>query len=154
MRILLTGGTGLIGKEIGKSLVTKGHEVVVVTRSPESTKRRCPYPHYSISWEFEQHKEVLETVEAVIHLAGENVGDRRWTAEYKNKILNLRSEKTSTLVKAMNTYAKNLGCFISTSGVGIYGHSDNELNESSPAADTFLSQVAVLTHSASTLTDL
>ena len=101
-KVLITGGTGLVGSRLIPLLKSKGHEVVVLSRSKDASK---PYPIFE--WDYK--KEYIESgafngVEAVIHLAGAGVADKRWTAERKEEIYNSRT-KTSFLL--YNTLKKH-----------------------------------------------
>lgn len=141
MKILITGGTGLVGSELGKALVEKGHELFVVTRNTKSSSYRCPYPHQAISWDLENYSKELGEIDGVIHLAGANVSDQRWTESYKKKILESREKTTKSLIDAIKKYGKNMKFFVSTSAVGYYGDSDEVLHEDSPSGEGFLAEV-------------
>lgn len=137
MKVLLTGGTGLIGKEVGKALVRKGHEITVLTRS-KSKALEIPYPCRVI--ESLSHNDIQD-IDAVIHLAGENVGDGRWSAERKKKIFNSRVQLTKNLVESFKDSDK-LKTFISASAIGIYGNrADEILTEASSLGNDFLADV-------------
>lgn len=125
MKILLTGGTGLIGKEVEKKLIQKNHQVVLLKRSQFPSLR----------------EEDVKDIEAVIHLAGENVGAGRWTKERKKKIFESRVQLTKNLVRLFQKSEK-LKVFISASAVGIYGsQGDQILTEESQQGQDFLADV-------------
>lgn len=144
MKILITGATGLVGKELGKALVDKGHELVVVTRSKKKAFLEVPFKATFIEANLEQaplSSTKLEGIEAVIHLAGENVGGGRWNAAMKERIYNSRIVGTRHLVQSLPS---SVHTFISASATGFYGHrSDESLNESSSAGQGFLSKVCL-----------
>lgn len=122
MKILLTGATGLIGKELGKKLVEKGHTIAVVTRDVASARATLPYPADFYEWKSpkdEFPRAALADVEAVIHLAGENIGEGRWTEERKRRILESRVLGTRAVVQAIAT-APTVHHFIGASAIGIY----------------------------------
>lgn len=142
MKVLLTGATGFIGKEIGKALVRKGHQVFALSRNAEKARQVLPFPAQILEGNFSQgpldHPE-LQTIEAVIHLAGENVGEGRWTDERKKIILSSRLESTEYLIQSLPPSVK---VFISASAIGYYGNrKDEELNETSLKGLGFLSDV-------------
>lgn len=140
MKIVLTGATGLVGKEIGKKLVQKGHEVVVLSRRPEETKLICPFPHESYGWGDTDRPGWFEHIDGVIHLAGANISDKRWSESYKKIILHSRKDTTEKLVHWANQSSK-LQFFISTSATGIYPESDEPMKEETPVDSSFLARV-------------
>lgn len=150
MRVLMTGATGLIGREIGKILVQKGHQLSVVSRSPARAKSMLPFPAQVFEWQGESDvfpAKALEDVDAVIHLAGESVADGRWTEERKKKIRDSRVLGTKRLIDAI---AKNpeasarIRTFIAGSAIGFYGNrADELLTEESSAGNDFLANVVV-----------
>ena len=137
MRILLTGATGFIGKKMGQELVRAGHEVVAVVRDIEQAQIDLPFPAELISWKFE--KPLLD-IDAVIHLAGENIGTGRWSATKKEAIIQSRvntTKKVLTYVKACK--GRTPAVFLSASAIGIYGDRDDEwLTEESTYGEDFL----------------
>lgn len=142
MRVLMTGATGLIGKEIGKKLFHHGHEVVVLTRDRVKAKGDLPFPATIIEWDLKKiPKDAIEGTNAVINLAGESIADGRWNERRKKLIHDSRVFGTRTLVEAFKK-SKDLKHFISTSAVGIYGDRGDEiLTEKSKEANDFLAKV-------------
>ncbi len=144
MRILLTGGTGLIGSEIGKFLVSRGDEVVLLVRDPKATEGRLAFPAKLFKW---AHDEVVPAaafngVEGVIHLAGEPLAEGRWTPEKKKKILETRVLGTRHLVEGVRTHAPKIRAFVHGSATGIYGdRADELLDGNSKAGEGFLASV-------------
>ena len=92
--MLIAGGTGMIGKELGKALCSKGYEITVVSRRPEQTTMICPYPHKSIGWSDLETDSSLEDIDHIINLAGAGLADRRWNSSYKETIVKSRLEST------------------------------------------------------------
>ncbi|MFA5583402.1 MAG: TIGR01777 family oxidoreductase, partial [Bacteriovoracaceae bacterium] len=147
MRILITGGTGMIGKELGKALSAQGHELIILTRNTEKAKAVLPYPAKIITYTNSTiPDEAFEGVEAIYNLAGENIGAKRWNSERKKKLHASRIKMTQNLVKGVKhqlaNNKKTLTKFISVSAIGIYGDRNDELltEESSPDND-FLAQI-------------
>jgi len=142
MKILITGATGFIGHELGKALVQKGHEVFALSRDEKKAKLQLPYPAHIVQADLNKgpiEKSKISSIQAVVHLAGENIGNSRWTPERKEKILKSRTQTTENLIQSLPV---DLKVFVSASAVGIYGNrGDEELKETSPAGAGFLSEV-------------
>lgn len=100
MRILLTGGTGLIGRHLIPRLLELGHHVTVSTRSPEKAQTRLD-ARVTLWRGFEGHHH-LNDIDAVINLAGEPIADKRWTTEQKQRLCHSRWDITQKLVNLFN----------------------------------------------------
>ncbi|WP_139342939.1 NAD-dependent epimerase/dehydratase family protein, partial [Vibrio gazogenes] len=104
MKILITGGSGLIGSELIKQLITHEHEIVVLTRSEKRTREKLNhlnhYPLELISSLDNLHD--LNHFDAVINLAGEPIADRRWTDTQKQVISQSRWQITEKLVELIH----------------------------------------------------
>jgi uncharacterized protein len=142
MKVLMTGATGLIGRQLCAQLTHEGYAVTVLTRRVESAKGlACQSAH---AWQPEQAlppMAALAGVEAVIHLAGEPVA-QRWSAEIKRRIRDSRVLSTRNLVAAMRQLERPPKVLVSSSAVGLYGHrGDERLNEKAQAGEGFLSEV-------------
>lgn len=119
MRVLLTGGTGLIGRHLVSRLLTLGHTVCVVTRSPEKARQMLD-ARVEI-WPGPQNVSTLDGVDAVVNLAGEPIADKRWTHAQKQKLCDSRwaiTQRISELIQASETPPAVL---ISGSATGYYG---------------------------------
>lgn len=119
MKILITGGTGLIGRHLIVRLLTLGHAVCVVTRSPEKARQRLD-GRVEI-WPGLQNISSLDGIDAVINLAGEPIADKRWTEAQKQKLCDSRwilTQRISELIQASTTPPAVL---ISSSATGYYG---------------------------------
>lgn len=139
MKILISGSHGLVGSALVKSLTTASHEVIRLVRHQ---------PHYGrleIGWDPKRgviDKEHLEGIDVVIHLAGENIGEGRWTKEKKQAILDSRIKGTTLLSETLATLHHPPSVFLSASAVGYYGNRGDELlTESSSPGDDFLAHV-------------
>jgi uncharacterized protein (TIGR01777 family) len=140
--ILITGGSGLVGKKITQLLERKGYAVAWLSRNPVKINQK------SFSWDVDKKEidtEAIHWADGIIHLAGEGVADKRWTNIRKKAILESRTGSTSLLFKAMENSDKKPSIFVSASAVGYYGfNTGNEtMNESSPAGRDFLAQVVI-----------
>lgn len=142
MKVLLTGGTGFMGKKLGLALVQAGHEIHAIVRDPKKAGGELPFPCVMSSWSNAQE---LENIDAVIHLAGESIAGKRWTEAQKKKIINSRVESAKQLSALMQSIkGRKPKVFISASAIGYYGDRKDEiLTENSSAGNDFLAEVCV-----------
>jgi uncharacterized protein (TIGR01777 family) len=143
MKVAITGATGLIGKKIVKKLVEGGDQVLVLTRSIEKTRGIFPPEVDLAKWDIrskEWHK-VLEGVDAIVHLAGENVMGKRWNNEHKKKILESRVLGTRSIVDAIYKMGSRPKVLVGASAVGYYGNSEKQVDELSNEGAGFLADV-------------
>lgn len=139
--ILITGGTGFIGKELRRILLQEGHYLIIVTRSPKKYADEKAKNQKFISWDGDLTG-AMNTADVVIHLAGENVFSQRWSEEVKKKIYDSRIDSTRKLVDAMRESDSRPNVFISASGSGFYGNrGDTILTEIDSVGDDFLAEV-------------
>ncbi len=143
MNILITGGTGLIGKRLSSLLIEKGHTVSVLSRSKKQTDK---VKHYT--WDIANQKieeEAIKQADIIIHLAGANVGEGRWTSKRRKEIIDSRVESGNLLFNSIKKHNPNLKAFITSSAIGYYGmvNSDNVFEESDSAGSDFLAEVCV-----------
>ena len=138
--ILITGGSGLVGRRITLLLESKGYTVAWLSRKPQQQT-------YFL-WDVEKKEldpQALEWADAVVHLAGEGVAEKRWTADRKKRILESRTQSTQLLYTAIQQAEKKPNTFISASAVGYYGFNTgtNLMEETSPSGDDFLAEVVL-----------
>jgi uncharacterized protein len=142
MKILVTGATGFVGRQVILHLRDRGHAVVVLTRDAEKAPVRLPIACLVFSWpnvDQPPPREAFAGVDAVVHLAGENIINR-WTASRKKKIIKSRVESTRQLVTAMQSLDRQPKVFVCASAIGYYGdRGDESLDESSDSGEGFLS---------------
>ena len=138
--ILVTGASGLIGSKLVKELFVLGYLVVVVTRNIIRAKKKLPYPIEFVLWEDLETK-LLQKVDGVFHLAGENIAEHRWSKKQKDKIYNSRIVTTKKLVEFFSNGKKTIDFFCSASAVGYYGFGDHPKTEQAPAGNDFLALV-------------
>ena len=135
-RIAITGASGLIGSALVGHLKSEGHTV-------QRLVRRTPVSPDEVQWNPKTgyvDLEALRGVDAIIHLAGVGVGDKRWNKKYKAEILNSRLMGTTTIANAVTELAPQV--FISASAIGWYGESGNRaVVESDKCGDDFLAAV-------------
>lgn len=122
--LLITGGTGFIGKKLSPLLIKKGYDLTVLTRNPEKAKKAVGKPVRTIT-DISDIK-TLPAIDAVINLAGEGILDKRWTESRKQTLLNSRVELTEKLVAALVESDHKPQTFINGSAVGYYGDNGDE----------------------------
>ena len=119
--VLITGGTGMVGKALSQYLIEKGYEVIVLTRSVKQSN--IQHLSYAI-WDIEkQYVDPLALAKAdiIVHLAGESVATKRWTKIRKQDIVDSRVKTGALLVKALKENKHRVKAFISASAIGWYG---------------------------------
>lgn len=135
MKVVVAGGTGFIGEALVRALLPRGDEVAVVSRHPENVRAGR-----GVSWN-DVKREVAEA-DAVVNLAGENVGEGRWTDERRKRILDSRLSATAALTDAIALAAVRPRVFVSMSAVGFYGpRGDEPLDEGAESGGGFLAEV-------------
>jgi uncharacterized protein len=126
MKVAIAGGTGLIGTNLTKQLLNKGHEVYILTRNPQNKQDSDGISH--IQWltsEAEPEKK-LEGIDGFINLAGESLNSGRWTEQKKKEILDSRIDVTKETVRILHALNKKPSVLINGSAVGYYGTSFEE----------------------------
>ena len=140
MDVAISGASGLIGSALSASLRADGHRVLHLTRGGVSGGD-------AIGWDPDAGRidaPALEGVDAVVHLAGEGIGEKRWTDEQKRQIRESRVRGTAVLAGAVASRERKPRVFVSGSAIGYYGNRGDEvLTEQSAPGDDFLSQVCV-----------
>ncbi len=141
MHILLTGGTGLIGRQLCRHWLAQGHRVTVWSRQPETVAQVCGAQVLGVG----RLQEVIGAVDAVVNLAGAPIADRPWTHKRKTLLWSSRINLTETLLAWMESLEQKPAVLISGSAVGWYGDGgERELTEASgPVQDDFPSQLCI-----------
>jgi len=144
--VLITGGTGMIGKALSELLLQKGYKIIIITRAVPSQKpvTGLSYALWNVS------KQTMDTAavqqaDYIVHLAGAGVADKRWTNKRKKEIIASRTQSSALLVKAMNENNNPVKAVISSSAIGWYGPDPGIPNthpfvETDPPADDFLGE--------------
>jgi len=137
-KIIITGGTGLVGKRLSKLLIDKNHEVVILSRNPKHKNE--------FKWDVSNNyidEEALLNADYIIHLAGAGIADKRWTAKRKEIIIDSRVKTANLLFDKITELNINLKGFISASGIGYYGEitTNTTYKETDKAGNDFLAEV-------------
>ncbi len=140
----ITGGTGFIGRHLTALLIRSGYEVVVFTTrvARKRKKKHITYSH----WNPERgtcDNIALKNIDAMVHLAGEGIADKRWTEQRKKEIVDSRVRSTEFLVSTLNEHATNCKTLITASATGFYGpdsHYSSLFTEAAPAYNDFLGE--------------
>lgn len=138
-KILITGGTGLIGKKLRKVL-GKNHDVVILSRSPKKKNE--------FKWDLKNNyidETVFKNLDYIIHLAGAGIADERWTNKRKQIIIDSRVETANLLFKKVKELNVQLKGFISASGISYYGATTSSkiYKESDNAGNDFIADVCI-----------
>jgi hypothetical protein len=145
MHILITGGTGLIGQALTRTLRKDGHRVTILSRAPEYYPPDDPGVEV-IGWDSQSTRgwgPYVEAADAIINLAGESLARGRWTSAKRREILNSRLQVGHAVTVGIATALHKPGVLIQASGIGYYGFSGDEpVTESTEAGDDFLATVA------------
>ena len=144
MRVLMTGATGLIGKELGKLLAARGDTLVCLVRDARNASLRLPFPATCFEWNHLSAvpAEALIGVDAIVHLAGEPVAEKRWSDEQKDLIRDTRVLGTRQLVQAVLKQRPPIKAFVHGSAIGFFGdRADTALNANSAKGAGFLADV-------------
>ena len=140
-KILITGGTGLVGQRLVSMLQEEGHDVAILSRTAGSKGTVKTYV-----WDIENEyidPEAFEQTEVIIHLAGAGVADKRWTAKRKETIYNSRVDSSSLLYNYLKSNDHQVKTFIAASAIGLYGDDTGSslIQEDAPTGKDFLAQV-------------
>lgn len=139
-KVLLTGGTGLIGKTLEEKLSSKNHQVNILTRSPKLDN------HFK--WDIKNNyidEKAFENLDYIIHLAGAGIADKKWTKTRKEELIDSRVESANLLFSKVKELDVPLKGFISSSGIGFYGAitTDNIFTEEDKPASDFISEICI-----------
>jgi uncharacterized protein (TIGR01777 family) len=138
MKVLVGGATGLIGSALARQLKEQGHDVLSLTRNPGGAAD-------AVGWDPEKKSidaEKLPDVDAVVNLAGDNIGKGRWSADKKKRIRESRVDATAFLVQTLKKLETRPRVFITASAIGFYGdRGDEVLREDSAPGEGFLAEI-------------
>ena len=135
--VLISGGSGFVGNHLTQLLLSKGYTVSILSRSERQNKKDIFYYKWDVAKQFIEEEAVLKA-DFIIHLAGENIAEKRWTAKRKAAIIDSREKSAQLLYMVLKKHYKKLDAFISASAVGYYGAVNGQeicKEEDAPAND-------------------
>ena len=137
--VLISGGSGFIGSHLTGLLIANGYSVSILSRNEKQNKGDIFYYKWDVANQTIDEKAVLNA-DFIIHLAGENIAEKRWTAKRKAEIIDSREKSTQLLYAVLKKNNKKLDAFISASAIGIYGAINGEeiCSEDTTYANDFL----------------
>ncbi len=149
--VLITGGTGLVGRKLTEHLIENNYEVIILSRNKNNSSgnSKITYSYWDVK------KEVIDVAaiqkaDCIVHLAGAGVMDKRWSKAYKKEILESRTKSAALLVKTLKENNHNVKTFVSASAIGWYGEDSDPLIrkegfiETDLAAKDFLGETCLL----------
>jgi uncharacterized protein (TIGR01777 family) len=142
-KILITGGTGLIGKHLTQCLLQNGHEVVLLSRDPQKSSSVQVF-----EWQPQNgyiSEKAFEGVEHIVHLAGEGIADKRWSSKRINELKASRINTTNLLASYISKLKVPVKTFVGASAIGYYGAvtSDKIFTEQDPPSSDILGSICV-----------
>jgi uncharacterized protein len=138
MRVLVTGSSGLIGRELVAELGRRGHQTTRLVRRPATGAGEATWDPSAGSIEAAK----LEGHDAAVHLAGAGIGDHKWSDDHKRAVLDSRVQGTGLLARTLASLSQPPKVLASGSAVGFYGYDSGEpMTESSPKGTGFLADV-------------
>lgn len=143
--ILITGGTGLVGSALTKLLVAKGNQVIILTRKAKPAEGAVSYAEWDPAKGSIDLK-ALQAADCIVHLAGANVGEKRWSKKRKQEIVDSRVQSGELITKALQSNANKVRSVISASAIGWYGDDKQrpkdkpQFTEDDPADSAYLGE--------------
>ncbi len=144
--ILVTGGNGLVGKVLVEKLVKLDYKVIVLSRSKKKESENISYALWNIN-KGEIDIEAIKKVDAIIHLAGAGVMDKKWTDEYKKEIEHSRTKSSGLIIDALKNNEHKVKTIVSASAIGWYGEDKGDglfFKEDEKSAEGFLGNTCKL----------
>lgn len=143
MKVIITGGTGLVGKKLQNKLLNLGVEVIVLSRQPKSSNvKGLSYALWNVDKQ-EIDANIVCSADHIIHLAGANIAEKRWTDTQKQLIIDSRVKTANLIFKTLKENSHTVQSFISASGISFYGTvTTNKIYKETDAIGTdFLAKV-------------
>ena len=152
MKLLLTGCTGFIGRELIPLLIEEGHSLTIISRQSKDKLKMIANesnlniiqmnPADSSAWYKEEVQNCLQSCEGVINLAGEPIAEKRWTEDHCKEITNSRLDTTRNLIQNLRNLKKSPKVLINASAIGFYGsHSQTEFTEDNISGNDYLANL-------------
>ena len=141
--ILISGGTGLVGKALSKRLIVEGHEIRILSRNPQSSLTMK-----SFYWNVDKNEideKAFDGVEHIVHLAGSGIADKRWTESRKKDVIESRVNSMKLITSVVEKKNIQLKSFVGASAIGIYGMTTSEtvFTETDTGKDDFLMESCI-----------
>lgn len=145
--VLITGGTGLVGKRLTSLLLEKGYQVTILSRKIDKLQKNGPVRY--ATWDVEKQTidlDAIQSADYIIHLAGAGVVAKRWTDSYKKEILESRTKSSKLISDSLKNHPNKVKAVVSSSAIGWYGPDKTPakpfIEDDEPATD-FLGQTCV-----------
>lgn len=147
MRVIITGGSGLIGSVLSQQLVREGHEVIVLTRNPEKHRAGQVQGVRLVEWDARTARgwgSLADGAGAIVNLAGENLASWPWSASRKQRFYDSRVNAGNAVVEAVSQARQKPGVVIQASGINYYGiQGEGIATEADPPGDDFLAKLCI-----------
>ncbi len=141
-KVLITGGSGFIGRHLSRSLIQAGYSLVIVTRDIEKASTRCDFDCELVTWSDINAESIWEDVHVVITLSGSPINSAWWTTKNKNIMRSSRIGTNHMITEALKKYGDQVALVIASSAISIYGDGkDTLLTESSSYGNDFLARL-------------
>lgn len=149
--VLITGGTGLIGRNLTSHFISKGYEVMIMSRKAPKPSNHSKITFYN--WDIDKEKidsAAITKADYIINLAGAGVMEKKWTKEYKKEIVESRTKSSKIIIKALRENPNHVKAIISASAIGWYGKdttkeiANESFVETDPADKNFLGETCRL----------
>jgi uncharacterized protein (TIGR01777 family) len=146
--VLITGGTGMIGRRLSAMLLEKGYEVIILTRDPgkphEGADPRLKYAAWDVNANTVD-REAIASADHIIHLAGAGIADKRWNNKRKQEIVDSRTKSAALIIEALRDTTNHVRTVVGASAIGWYGPDtptsrQEGFREDAPAYRDFLGQ--------------
>ena len=145
--ILITGGTGMIGKALTQALIERGFHVIILTRHFNDKQKTGNDKLTYATWDVAKQtidKNAFAKADYIVHLAGANFADKRWNEKVKNEIVSSRVDSAKLIIESLKTIPNKVRTVISASGISWYGADDvktsKPFTETNPPANDFMAQ--------------
>jgi uncharacterized protein (TIGR01777 family) len=144
-KVLITGATGLVGRELCLKLFSEGYSLVALSRNAQRAKATLGIPCEVFEWDAtksEPPQDAYQGVSAIVHLAGESIAEGRWTEAKKKSLIDSRILSTRYLISGLKKSGISLDCYVGASAIGYYGsQGEKSLDENSNKGEGFLSDL-------------
>lgn len=144
--VLITGGTGMIGRALTQALTERGFNVIIYTRNPNDKQKTINDKVSYALWDVDKQtldKTAFAKADYIIHLAGANFAEKRWTDKRKQEIVSSRVDSAKLLIESLKTISNKVKVVISAAGISWYGHDKEDaksFTENDPPAHDFMAQ--------------